>query len=72
MQAVVRSDALGGVMIDYRIYRLDGAGHITGPPKIISCETEQEATERARQDADGCTVEVWAGPHFVVRIEAGK
>jgi hypothetical protein len=57
-------------MIDYRIYRLDRDGHIAGPPKIISCATEQEAVERARQDVDGCAVELWAGSHFVRRFEA--
>jgi hypothetical protein len=60
----------GGAMIDYRIYRLNREGHITGPPKIVSCETEQDAIARAREDAGGRTVEVWAGPHFVCRIEA--
>jgi hypothetical protein len=54
----------------YRIYFLDKAGHITGPPNIVECADDQEATQKAKQFVDGHDVEVWDGPRFVVSVNS--
>jgi hypothetical protein len=57
-------------MPDYRIYTLNSDGHITGPPQIIVCATDQAAIGQARQllnDTDH-EYEVWEGLRLVTRI----
>lgn len=52
-------------MPDYRIYLFTKDGHISGPPYLAECSTDQEAIERATQViqyAYGRDIEVWEGP----------
>jgi hypothetical protein len=51
-------------MRTYRIYRLDH-GHITAPPAVVECETEEAAIREARQYVDGLDVELWEGSRLV-------
>lgn len=58
-------------MPDYRIYILNPQGHIAEPPHIVTCATDQAATERARQLLEDRDFEVWQGPRLVTRRVAG-
>ncbi len=46
-------------MPSYRLYELDAAGHIVGPPAILDCATDQEAIRQAQEKMDGLAVELW-------------
>ena len=54
-------------MPDYRIYVLNPQGHIAEPPQIVTCDTDQAATEQARQLLEDRDFEVWQGPRLVAR-----
>ena len=54
----------------YRIYSINQAGHISGPPEIVECPDDQEAAQIAKLFIDGKDVEVWDGPRFVVGLKA--
>jgi hypothetical protein len=56
-------------MPDYRIYAFDAQGHIAGPPRLIVCDTDQEAEQQARALLDGRVLEVWHLARQVARIE---
>ena len=43
----------------YRIYLLTKAGHIEGPPSVVTCDTDEEAIQQAKQLKDGHDLEVW-------------
>jgi len=58
------------MVIPYRIYFVDTAGHITRPPEIVECADDQEATQRAKQFVDGENVEIWDGPRFVIGLKS--
>ena len=60
-------------MSDYRIYCLDGAGHI-GFADWIGAETDDEAISQARRlKADAIICEVWHKERLVARLNhAGK
>jgi hypothetical protein len=54
----------------YRIHIVKPDGHITAPPRVVDCATDQAAIERARQllnDTDQ-EFEVWEGPRLVTRL----
>jgi hypothetical protein len=59
-----------GVKLDacYRIYSLDGSGHIMGPPKLIDADDQDAAVKEARQILDGREIEVWCGDRCVARL----
>jgi hypothetical protein len=57
-------------MAEYRIYRVDDKGHISQPPKVVDCESEQEAVEMAYRYFDRLAVEIWDGARFVIRLPA--
>lgn len=46
-------------MRQYRVYLIDKAGHVAGPPQIISCEDDEAAVVKAKQYVDGVAVEIW-------------
>jgi hypothetical protein len=56
-------------MPNYRIYALDAYGQIYRPSEIITCETDEEAVEKAKSLADGRALELWQRDRRVARIE---
>jgi hypothetical protein len=46
-------------MREYRLYQLDKAGRINGPPDGIVCESDEAAIERAKHFVNGHDIEVW-------------
>jgi hypothetical protein len=56
-------------MAEYRAYRIKN-NHIAEPPRIISADNDQQAAEQAKQFVDGCDVELWDGPRFVIGMRA--
>jgi hypothetical protein len=49
-------------MREYRIYGLSKDGGISKSAKIIMCETDREAVEKARTLMDDRVIEIWNGP----------
>ena len=45
-------------MEDYRVFLIGPDGVITSRVDLV-CENEEEARERAKQLAQGCTAELW-------------
>jgi hypothetical protein len=58
-------------MADYRIYRLQH-GHIIGPSKFVTCDTEEEAVEMARQLVDRCDIELWQEARCICGFSHGN
>jgi len=57
----------------YRIYVLDQAGHSTGPPHIVVCDDDKQATHYARRYyLDGKPIEVWDEARCVIRLDPPK
>ena len=46
-------------MIAYRLYEIDEAGHVRGPPRIVRCKDDNSALSEAQQYVDGHAIEVW-------------
>jgi hypothetical protein len=57
-------------MVAYRIYRVDEAGHIQGPPIVIECEDDDDALLKAQRYVDGLAVEIWDGARQVAVISS--
>jgi hypothetical protein len=55
-------------MAEYRVYRMDKAGHIDGPPDGIICASDEAAIERAKRLVNGHDIEVWQLDRLVVRL----
>ena len=60
----------GRAMVDYRIYCLDGAGHISFA-KEMTANTDHEAIAAALSlNKDALKCEVWKGRHLVATLNA--
>jgi hypothetical protein len=59
-------------MATYRVYTLSDGAHIAGPPRTISCDSDQEATEKARELVTGRDVELWQGTRCLGRFHANS
>jgi hypothetical protein len=57
-------------MPEYRIYRLDQAGHIVAPPDVVDCETDEEAVATAQTRLDGLDLEVWQEARRVTTLKS--
>jgi hypothetical protein len=57
-------------MTSYRIYTMSAGNHIRRPPKIVECNSDQEAIEQAKQQLDGHDIEVWDGARPVTRLQS--
>ena len=57
-------------MPTYRLYLLDQDNHITGVPKVLACDSDEDAVERAKQIVDGHDVEVWQGSRLITVIKS--
>jgi hypothetical protein len=55
-------------MPDYRLYRINSAGHISGPAQIVTVEDDATAVSRAEQSMNGADIEVWQADRFIVRV----
>ena len=55
---------------DYRLVVRSKRNHIVGPPETITCKSDQEAIEQARQTLGACDIEIWQGPRIVIRLGA--
>jgi hypothetical protein len=55
-------------MPDYRLYRINSAGHISGPAQIITAGDDAAAVSRAEQTLNGADIEVWQADRFIVRV----
>ena len=54
-------------MLDYRLYFLDGAGHIQGVVEF-DCADDEEAIALAQTYADGRAMELWRRDRWVRRL----
>ena len=62
-------------MPHYRAYpvsadRVRGKSHIAAPPHIFECDNDEQAAAQARQFVDGCDIELWDGPRFVMALKS--
>ena len=55
-------------MPDYRAYRLNEDGHITGYEPLV-CPDDDDAITNAKRLVDGHDVELWSGPRFVTLLK---
>ena len=55
-------------MANYRLYRLDGTGRITGAAEVIEGASDEEAVAAARAMRPAGACELWQGRRFVIRI----
>jgi hypothetical protein len=54
-------------MAEFRVYRIKDK-HITDPPTIIEADADLVAIKKAKLLVDGCDVELWEGPRFVIGL----
>ena len=52
-------------MPTYRVYFLNDGAHISDPPIILECASDNEATQKARQYMDGKELELWRDHHLI-------
>ena len=55
-------------MGEYRAYAIGHDGHIFRSAPLI-CEDDEQAIEQAKAAFDNCTIEVWSGARFIVRLD---
>ena len=55
-------------MADYRAYTVGSDGHFIDY-QGFACDNDADATERARQLANGHDIELWSGERFIIRLE---
>lgn len=57
------------LMTAYRIYLLDAEDHVSGPPQVVECADDQEATHQARRCLVAKPVEIWNEAKLIARLE---
>ena len=58
-------------MPSYRAYPVSKNHQVAaGPSVAITCENEQDGIQKAQQLVDGCDLELWDGPRFIIRLRA--
>jgi hypothetical protein len=57
------------LMTEYRAYAIGGDGHIFKSAPLV-CDDDDQAIARAKLAFGNCTIEVWSGVRFVVRLDA--
>ena len=55
-------------MATYRIYQLNAAEQIDGPPDHIDCSNDSEAIEQGKVYLDGHAIEIWQSARLVKRL----
>jgi hypothetical protein len=56
-------------MQTYRLYFINAEGKITEPPKVVECQTDEEALVEAQKYLDGKAVEVWKGARILAHFD---
>jgi hypothetical protein len=56
-------------MAEYRAYAIGSDGHIVKAAALV-CDDDDQAIARAKLALGNCTIEVWSGVRFVVRLDA--
>jgi hypothetical protein len=56
-------------MPQYRIYTVKPDGHLSGPPQVVECPSDQDAVKEAKRFLDGHLIEIWEGTRVVFRID---
>ena len=56
-------------MPDYRIYTLIHANKIAGPPRLITCASDQAAIREAKTHLTDRDIEIWEGSRVVTRLK---
>ncbi len=59
-------------MPQYRVYRLDAAGHVAAPPDLLDVQDDEEAMRRAKLLLDGMALEVWQAARFVGQLDPAR
>jgi hypothetical protein len=57
-------------MLDYRIYKLDAKGHVTGPALVLFCEQDEDVIRKVEYLIDGYDVEILQGARVVTRLQS--
>jgi len=57
-------------MLDYKLYRLDGAGQIAGAPEQFGATDDDAALVEAQGRCRGGAGELWEGRRLVKRLRA--
>ena len=57
--------------MDYKLYRLNGSGHIVSDRDIV-VRDDLAALQEAERDCEKCAVEVWQGARRVARVKVGN
>ena len=52
-------------MAAYRVFQIKDK-HIAAAPTVFEADTDQVAIEQAKKFVEGCDVELWEGPRFVI------
>lgn len=63
----VRRAADGGSLHQYRLFFLDGAGHVAAPPYPFEADTDETAIKLAKGMREGRRVELWCGTRLIRR-----
>ena len=58
-------------MLDYRIYKLDAKGHVTGPALVLFCEQDEDVIRKVESLVDGHGVEILQRIRVVTRLQSG-
>lgn len=56
-------------LLTYKLYILDKAGHIAGPPHIIEAATDETAVEMARRYLAKADLDLWQGARRVATLK---
>ena len=55
-------------MSDYRLYSISKSNRVAGV-EVITCDTDEEAIQKAKQLMAGGGLELWEGPRFIIAIK---
>jgi hypothetical protein len=55
-------------MPHYRIYEVGQDNRIVGPPRVITCDNDQEALQRTKSFLDGQDIELWDGARLIAKL----
>jgi hypothetical protein len=58
-------------MPEYRIYKLNGQGHATGPALVLICGRDADVIQKVESLVDGQDVEIMDGARIVARLKSG-
>jgi hypothetical protein len=58
-------------MPDFRIYKLNAQGHVTGPALVLVCEKDADVIRKVESLIDGHDVEILERTRLVARLKSG-